>query len=63
MKAIKLRQWNSAEHLKTEEDIALYLEACMEEGDQALIDHALGVIARARQAIHSGNADRPADEN
>lgn len=42
--------WDSAEYLKTEEDIQLYLEACIEESgdDPALLIHALGVIARAR---------------
>ena len=42
--------WDSAEHLKTEEDIQLYLEACLEEAgdDPAFIVHALGVVARAR---------------
>lgn len=36
-------------YLKTDEDIQLYLEACLEEaGDNpAFIVHALGVIARA----------------
>ena len=48
MKAIKLRPWDSAEHLKTEEEMVLYLEACLEDGDAALIVHALGVIAKAR---------------
>ncbi|MDP1613493.1 MAG: putative addiction module antidote protein [Sulfuritalea sp.] len=48
MKAIKLRPWDSAEHLKTEEEMVLYLEASLEEGDAALIAHALGVIAKAR---------------
>ena len=43
-------RWDSAEHLKTEEDIRLYLEACLEEAgdDPAFIVHALGMIARAR---------------
>jgi probable addiction module antidote protein len=40
--------WDSAEHLKTDEDIANYLEAVFEDGDPALIVHALGVIARAK---------------
>lgn len=40
--------WDSAAHLQTEEDMALYLEACLEENDPALITHALGVIARAQ---------------
>ena len=50
MNKIKLRRWDSAEHLKTEEDIALYLEACLEEAgdDAAFIAKALGNIARAR---------------
>ena len=40
--------WESAAHLKTDEDIADYLEAVFEDGDPALIAHALGVIARAK---------------
>ncbi|ABW26081.1 addiction module antidote protein [Acaryochloris marina] len=47
---INTTRWDSAEHLKTEEDIQLYLEACLEEAedDPALIIHALGVVARAK---------------
>ena len=47
---INTTRWNSAEHLKTEEDIQLYLEACLEEAgdDPAFIAHALEVIARAK---------------
>ena len=50
MGKIKLRKWDSAEHLKTDEDIALYLDACLEEAgdDPAFIAKALGNIARAR---------------
>lgn len=48
MGATRLRPWDSAEHLKSEEDMVLYLEACLEEGDPALIAHGLGVIAKAR---------------
>ncbi len=48
--AIATTRWDSAEHLKTEEDIKLYLEACLEEAgdDPAFIVHALGIVARAR---------------
>ena len=48
--AISTTRWDSAEHLKTEEDMQLYLEACLEEADDdpTLIVHALGVIARAK---------------
>jgi len=42
--------YDTAEYLKTEEHIALYFAACMEEAgdDAAFIAHALGDIARAR---------------
>ena len=48
--AIKLRKWDSAEHLKTEEDMQAYLQACIEEsnGDAAFIAKALGNIAKAK---------------
>lgn len=47
---LKLKKWDSAEHLKTEEDMAAYLDACIEEAgdDAAFIAAALGDIARAR---------------
>lgn len=47
---IKLRKWDSAEHLKTEQDMQAYLQACIEESnnDAAFIAKALGNIARAK---------------
>ncbi|MFQ6759061.1 MAG: putative addiction module antidote protein [Deltaproteobacteria bacterium] len=47
---IALRKWDVLDHLKTEEDIELYFDACVEEdpGDGSLIRAALGDIARAR---------------
>ena len=50
MEKLALRAWDSAEHLKTEEDIAAYLDACFEEAgdDAAFIARALGTVARAR---------------
>lgn len=50
MGKLKLRRWDSAEYLKTEEDMVMYLEACMEEAgdDAAFIAKALGNIARAK---------------
>jgi probable addiction module antidote protein len=45
---LKTIPWDSAKHLKTENDIAHYLEAVFEDGDPALIAHALGVVARAK---------------
>lgn len=50
MRKLKTTQWNSAQHLKTDADIAGYLDACFAEAgdDAAFIAHALGVIARAK---------------
>ncbi len=48
MAKLKTRPYDSAEYLNTEEDIANYLEAVFEDGDPALIAHALGVVARAK---------------
>jgi probable addiction module antidote protein len=48
MVKLKTRPYDSAEFLRTEEDIANYLEAVFEDGDAALIAHALGVVARAK---------------
>ena len=47
---VKLKRWDSAEHLQTEEDMQLYLDACFEEAgdDAAFIAKALGTVARAR---------------
>ena len=44
----KFSRYDSADYLKTDEDMALYFAACLEENDPALIAHALGVIARAK---------------
>lgn len=48
--AEKFTNYDTAEHLKTDADMAAYLDACLEEGgdDPAFIAHALGIIARAR---------------
>lgn len=50
--ALKTTRWDTAEHLRDDEDIAEYLEAtlelAMEDGDASLVADALGVIARAK---------------
>lgn len=45
--ALETIPYDSADYLKTREDVAAYLEAAFEDGDPALITHALGVVARA----------------
>ena len=47
--ATELLNWDTAEHLKTRDDVAAYLEVVFEVGDPALIAHALGVVARAER--------------
>ena len=39
--------WDVVEDLKTEEDMALYLEAALDNGDPALISAVIEDIARA----------------
>ncbi len=57
MAKIKLKKWDSAEHLKTDEDMVLYLEACLEEAgdDASFIAKALGNIARAKGMTQLAN--------
>ena len=58
---ITTTQWDSAEYLKTEEDVQLYLEACLEEAsdDPAFIAHAMDVINRSRWS----NSRKPRQTN
>ena len=50
MRKTKTTRYDVAEHLRTPEEMAAYLEACLEEakGDPAFIAKALGDIARAK---------------
>jgi probable addiction module antidote protein len=43
----KLTDWDPAEHMETEEHMAAYLTAALEENDPALVAVALGDIVRA----------------
>jgi len=48
--AEKFTRWDVADYLETEEDTALYLDACLDEdpGDGSLVRAALNDIAKAR---------------
>ena len=50
MAKTKTTRYDVAEHLRTSEEMAAYLEACLEEadGDASFIAKALGDIARAK---------------
>lgn len=45
---IETSRWDVAEYLDSEEAIFAYIEAAFEDGDPAVITHALGNVARAR---------------
>ncbi len=55
--ALQLKEWNTLDYLKTDEDIALYLEACFEEadGDTEFIIHALQDAAKAKSLLAKQN--------
>jgi probable addiction module antidote protein len=48
--AKKFTRWDPVDHMKTDEDMALYLDACLEEdaGDGLVVRAALNDVARAR---------------
>jgi probable addiction module antidote protein len=54
MRKTKTTRYDVAERLRTPEEMAAYLEACLEEaqGDAAFIAKALGDIARAKGMSH-----------
>lgn len=54
MAKTKTTRYDVAEHLRTPEEMAAYLEATLEEahGDAGLVAKALGDIARARGMAH-----------
>jgi probable addiction module antidote protein len=45
---VETKKWDIAEHLDTDERVALFLEAVFEDGDPAAIAAAIGDVARAR---------------
>jgi probable addiction module antidote protein len=48
MKKIKTSRFDTAEYLKSEEDMVAYLETALAEDEPRLVVLALGAIARAR---------------
>jgi probable addiction module antidote protein len=48
--------YDTADYLKTKEDVVSYLEAAFEDGDPTLIAYALGDIARSEGMTEIANA-------
>jgi probable addiction module antidote protein len=46
--ALETTLYDTADYLDSPESIAAYIEAAFEDGDPALITHALGGVARAK---------------
>ncbi len=55
--------WEVADHLKTEEDMAAYLEAALEEGDPALVAAVQGDIDRAQGMTQAAGEAGPRRES
>lgn len=45
---VEVSDWDVTEYLETEEDMAAYLNAALEDGDPTVLSAALGDIARAK---------------
>ena len=45
---LETRPYDTAEYLDSQEAVAAYIDAVLEDGDPALIAQALGTVARAR---------------
>ncbi len=50
IKISKLKKFDLAENLDSEEKIAICLQLVLEENDPGELAHALGVVAKAREA-------------
>lgn len=44
---VKTTKWDIQDYLKTPEEISAYLDAVLEDGDSALIQAAIGEVAKA----------------
>lgn len=52
---MEIRIWDVVEHLRSEEDIAAYVEAALEDGDPILVAVALEDAQRARRLLERGS--------
>lgn len=52
MNNIPTHPWDAADYLETQEDVAAYLEAALEESEPSLIAAVLGDIARSQDMTH-----------
>jgi probable addiction module antidote protein len=55
-KATETTLWDSAEALRNNREVAAYIDSVLEDGDPALLSHALGVVARTKGMTHLAQA-------
>ena len=58
IKIADLPEFDMAEHIEIEADIAAYLNIVLEEGDASELAHVLGIIARAKGMADSAQKKR-----
>ena len=51
LEALGIKPFDAADYLQSQEDMERYFEACLQKGDPALVQHALGAIARVRGMV------------
>jgi probable addiction module antidote protein len=56
---VKTTPWDAVAYLKSDDDIAHYLEAAFEDGDPSLVAAALGDVARAKGMAQIAQAAEP----
>jgi probable addiction module antidote protein len=54
-KTTKTVPWDSSAALRSNREIAAYIDAVLEDGDPALLSYALGVVARTKGMTHLAN--------
>ena len=59
----KAAKWNAVDYLETEEDIAAYLDAALEDRDPSVIAAALDDVARKQGASRQQESECFLNEN
>lgn len=63
-KKLRLYEWDASEHLRDERDLALFMEAALEEGpdDAAFIASVQDIVAKARHRLEAARTTSAAQD-